>query len=55
MYTKHQWKSDRYFNFPYVQYLPKDLTPTRNIPWYFSSTVPENGATIWMWQAVTAI
>ena len=24
MYTKHKWDSDRYFNFGYTQYLPKD-------------------------------
>lgn len=25
MYTKKQWKSDAYFNFGYVEYLPKDF------------------------------
>ena len=24
MYTKHKWKSDRYYSFNYVKYLPKD-------------------------------
>lgn len=27
MYTKHVWKSDKYFNFNYVKYLPKDYIP----------------------------
>lgn len=32
MYTKHQWKSDRYFNFRYVKYLPKDFDENQKCP-----------------------
>ena len=32
MYTKHQWESDRYFNFRYVKYLPKDLREGERYP-----------------------
>ncbi|MBR6740137.1 MAG: prolyl oligopeptidase family serine peptidase [Clostridia bacterium] len=32
MYTKHQWKSDRYFNFRYVCNLPKDYDETEKYP-----------------------
>ena len=32
MYTKHKWQSDRYFNFSYAQYLPKDFDNTKKYP-----------------------
>lgn len=32
MYTKHKWESDRYYNFGYVQYLPKDYDETKKYP-----------------------
>lgn len=35
MYTKHQWKSENYFNFRYVQYLPKDYDPSKKYPLVF--------------------
>lgn len=35
MYTKHMWKSDKYFNFRYVQYLPKDYDEAKSYPLVF--------------------
>ena len=35
MYTKHKWESDRYFNFGYVQYLPKDYDENKKYPLVF--------------------
>ena len=35
MYTKHEWKSDRYFNFKYVKYLPKDYDESKKYPLVF--------------------
>lgn len=35
MYTKHEWKSERYFNFKYVQYLPKDYDEQKKYPLVF--------------------
>ena len=35
MYTKHKWKSDKYFNFKYVKYLPKDYDEKKNYPLVF--------------------
>ena len=32
MYTKHKWESDKYFNFGYVKYLPKDLDSSKKYP-----------------------
>ena len=32
MYTKHMWKSDKYFNFGYVKYLPKDFDENKKYP-----------------------
>lgn len=32
MYTKHKWKSDKYYNFNYAQYLPKDFDDTKEYP-----------------------
>ena len=32
MYTKHKWESDRYFNFRYVKYLPKDYDANEKYP-----------------------
>ena len=32
MYTEHQWESDRYFNFRYAQYLPKDFDGKKEYP-----------------------
>lgn len=32
MYTKHKWESDRYFNFGYVRYLPKDFDESKKYP-----------------------
>ena len=32
MYTKHKWESDRYYNFGYVKYLPKDYDETKKYP-----------------------
>ena len=35
MYTKHKWESDRYFNFGYVKYLPKDFDGNKKYPLVF--------------------
>lgn len=35
MYTKHEWKSDTYFNFKYVKYLPKDYDEIKKYPLVF--------------------
>ncbi len=35
MYTKHQWKAHGYYNFNYVQYLPKDFDPEKKYPLVF--------------------
>ena len=35
MYTKHKWESDRYYNFGYVQYLPKDYDENKTYPLVF--------------------
>ena len=35
MYTKHKWESDKYFNFGYVTYLPKDFDETKKYPLVF--------------------
>lgn len=35
MYTKHKWESDKYFNFGYVKYLPKDYDETQKYPLVF--------------------
>ena len=35
MYTKHKWESDRYFNFGYTKYLPKDFDETKKYPLVF--------------------
>lgn len=35
MYTKHKWESDRYFNFGYTQYLPKDFDESKKYPLVF--------------------
>ena len=35
MYTKHVWKSDKYFNFNYVKYLPKDYDEKKSYPLVF--------------------
>ena len=35
MYTKHKWESDRYYNFNYVKYLPKDYDETKKYPLVF--------------------
>jgi len=35
MYTKHKWNSDTYFNFQYVQYLPKDYDESKKYPLVF--------------------
>ena len=32
MYTKHKWESDKYFNFGYVKYLPKDFDGSKKYP-----------------------
>lgn len=32
MYTKHKWNSERYYNFKYVQYLPKNYDGTKKYP-----------------------
>lgn len=32
MYTKHKWNSDKYYNFGYVKYLPKDFDPQKKYP-----------------------
>ncbi len=69
MYTKKQWKSDAYFNFGYVEYLPKDfdknldmlstcpktLIKIRNIRWFSFCTERASAAMIWMWQCATDI
>ncbi len=35
MYTKHIWESDKYFNFRYVKYLPKDFDENKKYPLVF--------------------
>lgn len=35
MYTKHEWKSDIYFNFKYVKNLPKDYDEKKTYPLVF--------------------
>lgn len=35
MYTKHKWKSDSYFNFNYVKYLPKEYDCNKKYPLVF--------------------
>lgn len=35
MYTKHKWNSEKYFNFNYVKYLPKDFDPEKKYPLVF--------------------
>ena len=35
MYTKHEWNSEKYFNFKYVKYLPKDFEPGKKYPLVF--------------------
>ena len=35
MYTKHSWKSDKYFNFNYVKYMPKDYDENKKYPMVF--------------------
>jgi len=35
MYTKHKWESERYFNFGYVKYLPKDYDENKKYPLVF--------------------
>lgn len=32
MYTTHQWKNDRYFNFKYVKYLPQTENENKKFP-----------------------
>ncbi len=32
MYTKHKWVQDKYFNFGYVKYLPKDYDESKKYP-----------------------
>ena len=32
MYTKHKWKSEKFFNFGYVKYLPKDYDENKKYP-----------------------
>ena len=31
MYTKHKWESDKYFNFGYTKYLPKDFDENKEL------------------------
>lgn len=35
MYTKHNWKSEKHFNFNYVKYLPQDYNETKKYPIVF--------------------
>ena len=35
MYTKHKWESDKYFNFGYIKYLPKDYDESKEYPLVF--------------------
>ncbi len=35
MYTKNIWESDKYFNFRYVKYLPKDFDENKKYPLVF--------------------
>lgn len=35
MYTKHKWKSEKYYNFGYVTYLPEDYDETKKYPLVF--------------------
>lgn len=35
MYTKHKWTHDVFYNFQYVQYLPKDYDPNKKYPLVF--------------------
>ncbi len=32
MYTKHTWENEHFFNFEYIQYLPKDFDETKQYP-----------------------
>lgn len=32
MYTKHKWEQDKYFNFGYVKYLPRDYDESKKYP-----------------------
>ena len=32
MYTKHKWEQDKYFNFGYVKYLPRDCDESKKYP-----------------------
>lgn len=32
MYTKHTWKSEKYYNFNYIKYLPKDYDENKKYP-----------------------
>ena len=42
MYTKHKWKSDKYYNFGYVQYLPKNFDETKKYRNYSGHPLTEN-------------
>lgn len=46
MYTKHKWGNDKYFNFSYAQYLPKDFQKTKNIRLFYFYTERESEAMI---------
>ena len=35
MYTKHKWESDKYYNFGYVKYLPKNYDESKKYPLVF--------------------
>ena len=35
MYTKHKWESDKYFNFGYIKYLPKEYDENKKYPLVF--------------------
>lgn len=35
MYTKHEWNTDKFFNFKYVQYLPKNFDKNKKWPLVF--------------------
>ena len=35
MYTKHKWEDDKYYNFNYVKYLPKDYDENKKYPLVF--------------------
>ena len=44
MYTKHNWENDKYFNFGYVKYLPKNYDESKKYHHEFSSKTNDDSA-----------